>query len=173
MVRLTIVSAIALMVFSACANKEYHPVPQETAGIGTVVDVHWPSQFANHKFDVGNGDIVSGRYGWYRPPGSAATYHYEHDYNVLIIKKPISHAATYIIFESTSIDPDELKVRLGRLESEIADADYDDGALIPGDMVYITTEDYYGAVMSKHIWHFLLMLRDDSNYAKEHTRRTS
>jgi len=31
----------------------------------------------------------------------------------------------------------------------------------------------YKDVMSKHIWHFLLMLRDDSNYAKEHTRRTS
>jgi len=28
-------------------------------------------------------------------------------------------------------------------------------------------------VMSKHIWHFLLVLRNDSNYAKKHTRRAS
>lgn len=28
-------------------------------------------------------------------------------------------------------------------------------------------------VMSKHIWHFLLLLRDDSNNAEKHTRRAS
>lgn len=146
MIRLTIAVAITLMIFSSCVkNTVMHEVPKDTEGIGTVVDVHWPSQLGNHKFYAGNGDIVSGRFGWYRPPGSAAMYRFEHDYNVLIIKKPISHSATYIIFESTGIDHEELKVILGRLEGEIADADYDDNALMPGDMVYITTEDYYGA----------------------------
>jgi len=147
MIRLTIAAAVALMIFSSCANKNkgVYEVPAETEGIGVVVDVHWPSQFGNHKYYAGNGDIVSGRFGWYRPPGSAANNYLNHDFNVLRIKKPISHTAAYIIFESRSIDPEELKVILGRLEGEIEDADYDDQAIKPGDTVYITAEDHYGA----------------------------
>jgi hypothetical protein len=34
---------------------------------------------------------------------------------------------------------------MGRLEGEIEDADYDDQAIKPGDTVYITAEDHYGA----------------------------
>jgi len=112
--------------------------------VGTVVDVHWPSQFGNHEYSMGNGDIVSGRYGWYRPPGSAAAYQLRYDYNVLIIKKPISHAATYIVFDPVTVDPKGVQKLLGRIDGEISDVDFNEGALKPGDMVFVTIEDYYG-----------------------------
>ncbi len=146
MIRLTI-AALILIVCSGCASKqkEVHQPPPNTIAVGTVADVHWPAQWGNHKYHMGDGDIVSGRYGWYRPPGSAAAYHFKDDYNVIIIKKPISHAATYIVFDPVTVDPKGVQKLLGRIEGELSNVDFNEGALQPGDMVFITIEDYYGA----------------------------
>ncbi len=144
MIRLTI-AALILLACWGCAKKEVHQAPQNTIAVGTVVDVHWPSEFGNHEFNMGDGDIVSGRYGWYRPPGSAAIYHFKQDYNVLIIKKPISHAATYIVFDPVTVDPKGVQKLLGRIDGELSDVDFNEGALKPGDLMFITIKDYYGA----------------------------
>ncbi len=128
---------VLFLAFAVYARGADAPMPE---GYGVVVDVHWPSQPGHHRFNVGNGDIVTGRYGWYSPPGSIGP----EDYNVLIITKPISKARTYIVFEASNIDPEVLKVKLGRLEGEIGDVGTDEGALKPGDTVHITTEDFMG-----------------------------
>ena len=137
MTRLILSVAALLLVFAAYANGADAPRPE---GYGVVVDVHWPSQPGHQRFNVGNGDIVTGRYGWYSTPGTTGP----EDYNVLIITKPISKARTYIVFEASNIDPEVLQKKLGRLEGEIGDVGTDEGALKPGDMVHITTEDFMG-----------------------------
>jgi hypothetical protein len=48
------------------------------------------------------------------------------------------------VFEATNIDPEVLKKKLGRLEGEIREVGEHEGALKPGDMVHITTEDFKG-----------------------------
>ena len=147
MIRLTVLLLLT-SVFIGCAKKETREVqepPQNTIALGTVVDVHWPSQRKNNKFNMGNGDIVSGRYGWYRPPGSAAMKDYNDDYNVLIIKKPINHAATYIVFEPVTVDPKEFQRLISRFDGELSDVEFNDGTIKPGDMVFITIDDFYGA----------------------------
>ena len=133
-----ILPVIALiLVFTAYSYGASAPMPE---GYGVVVDVDWPAQPGHRRFNVGNGDVVTGRYGWYSPPGAVGPA----DYNVLIITKPISKARTYIVFEATNIDPEVLKKKLGRLEGEIQDVCDREGALKPGDMVHITTEDVHG-----------------------------
>ena len=128
---------VLLLAFSVCALGASAPMPE---GYGVVVDVHWPSQPGHHRFNVGNGDVVTGRYGWYSPPGATGP----EDYNVLIITKPISKARTYIIFEASNIEPEVLQKKLGRLEGEIQDVGEHEWALKPGDNVHITTEDFMG-----------------------------
>lgn len=138
--------ALFIVVLSGCAqnNREPLPPPDNTIAVGTVVDVHWPTQWGNHDYNIGNGDIVSGRFGWYRPPGSAANYHFKDDYNVIIIQKPISHAATYIVFDPITVDPDAVQELLVEIDGEIKDVDMDEGTVKPGDMVFITISDYHG-----------------------------
>ena len=126
-----------ILAFAFYARGAEAPMPE---GYGVVVDVDWPSQPGHRRFNVGNGDVVTGRYGWYSPPGAIGPA----DYNVLIITKPISKARTYIVFEATNIDPEVLKKKLGRLEGEIRDVGEHEWALKPGDTVHITTEDFMG-----------------------------
>lgn len=133
-----ILPVIALILaLTAYAYGASAPMPE---GYGVVVDVDWPAQPGHRRFNVGNGDVVTGRYGWYSPPGAVGPA----DYNVLMITKPISHARAYIIFEASNIDPEVLKKKLGRLEGEIKDVGEHEGALKPGDMVHITTQDFHG-----------------------------
>ena len=67
MTRLILPVFVLFLVFAGYARGADAPMPE---GYGVVVDVHWPSQPGHHRFNVGNGDIVTGRYGWYSPPGS-------------------------------------------------------------------------------------------------------
>ena len=144
MIRLSAL-ALLIVVLTGCAQKrEPLPPPDNTIAIGIVVDVHWPTQWGNHDYNIGNGDIVSGRFGWYKPPGSTANYHVKDDYNVIIIKKPISHAATYIVFDPITVDPKGVQKLLVEIDGEIKDVDMDEGTVKPGDLVFITISDYYG-----------------------------
>ncbi|MEQ9618951.1 MAG: hypothetical protein RIG61_07225 [Deltaproteobacteria bacterium] len=131
-----------LLIFSAYAPGAQAQNPE---GVGVVVDIHWPSQPNHLRYNVGNGDVVTGRYGYYRPPGYYNLPITHSDNNVLIITKPISKARTYIMFEGVNIDPELLKKKLGRLEGVIMDVGTDEWALQLGDQVHITTEDFYGA----------------------------
>lgn len=140
MTRLILSVAAVLLISAVYTYGAATPMPE---GYGVVVDVHWPSQPGDHRFDVGNGDVVTGRYGWYSPPGDSGPFA-KNDYNVLIITKPISKARTYIVFEASNIKPDVLKKKLGTLEGEIRDVGTHEGALEPGDIVRITTEDFMG-----------------------------
>jgi len=137
MTRLILSVTAVLLISAGYANGATAPMPE---GYGVVVDVDWPSQPGHRRYNVGNGDIVTGRYGWYSPPGAVGP----EGYNVLIITKPISKARTYIVFEASNIDTEVLKKKLGRLEGEIRDVGTDEGALKPGDDVHITTEDFMG-----------------------------
>ncbi|HVY54723.1 MAG TPA: hypothetical protein VHC46_03110 [Thermodesulfobacteriota bacterium] len=128
---------VLILAFASYARGAETPMPE---GYGVVVDVDWPSEPGNPRFNVANGDVVTGRYGWYSPPGVIGPA----DYNVLIITKPINHARAYIVFEAINIDQEVLKKKLGRLEGEIKDVGKHEGALKPGDNVHITTEDFYG-----------------------------
>ncbi len=142
MTRLILSVTAILLISAGYANGAPTPMPE---GYGVVVDVHWPSQPGQKRFNTGNGDIVTGRYGWYSPPGNAGPFA-DQNYNVLIITKPISKVRTYIVFEASNVDPEVLKKKLGRLEGEIRDVGTNEGALKPGDMVHITTQDVSGLI---------------------------
>lgn len=145
MIRLALVLSVLILCAGCAQNqREPYPPPDNTIAVGTVVDVNWPAQWGNHKYNIGNGDIVSGRYGYYRPPGSAQNNQLKDDYNVIIIKKPISHAAAYIIFDPLTVDPKGVEKLLGRIDGEILDVDMDEGTIKPGDLVFITISDYHG-----------------------------
>ena len=128
---------VLILAFASYAYGAETPMPE---GYGVVVDVDWPSEPGNYRFNVANGDVLTGRYGWYNPPGVIGPP----NYNVLIITKPIDHARTYIVFEATNMDQEALKKKLGRLEGEISGVGKHEGALKPGDNVHITTEDVHG-----------------------------
>lgn len=142
MSRFSLAASVLFLMISA-----YTPAApaEDPEGFGVVVDIHWPSNPGHMRFNVGNGDLVTGRYGYYRPPRYYNTPLTGDDNNVLIITKPISKARTYIVFEGVNVDPELLKKKLGSLEGEIGDVGTDEGALKPGDMVRITTEDFHGA----------------------------
>ena len=142
MVRLIAALFATLLALSACGVK--HPVPNDSEAVGMVVDVHWPSRPGYHKFDAGNGDFVTGRYDYYRPPGSKANYQVKQDYNVIVIKKPISKIAAYIVFEGTLMNEEQIREHLGSLYGEVLDVDPTEKALEPGDMVYIKTDKENG-----------------------------
>ncbi len=142
MVRFSAAAALLFLIISA-----YMPGAnaQSPEGFGVVVDIHRPTNPNHLRFNVGNGDIVTGRYGYYRPPSRYKLPIIDSDNNVLVITKPISKARTYIVFDGINIDPELLKEKLGRIEGEINDVGTDEGALKLGDMVHITTEDFHGA----------------------------
>jgi len=147
MMRFSLALLGALLLFCGYTSGAMAQTDPEASpeGFGTIVDVHWPSQPKSKRFHVGNGDKVTGRYGWYRPPSDQNEPLEKSDYNVLVITKPISKARVYIIFEAINIDPEVLKKRLGRLEGIIDDVGTQEGALKVGDSVHITTQDYFGA----------------------------
>lgn len=122
-------------------------------GVGVVVDTHWPSEPGHLRFNIGNGDIVTGRFGYYKPPAYLNLPPMGHDNNVLIITKPISHARAYIMFDAIDMDPEVMKKALDNLEGEIRDVGTDEWAIKPGDQVHIQTEDFHG--MTKVILTFI------------------
>lgn len=142
MVRFSTAAALLFLIITAYLPGAHAEEPE---GFGVVVDIHWPSNPGHLRYNVGNGDIVTGRYGYYRPPRYYNVPLTGDDNNVLVITKPISKARVYMVFEGVNIDPELLKKKLGRLEGEIDDVGTDEGALKLGDMVHITTEDFHGA----------------------------
>jgi hypothetical protein len=127
MTRLILSVAALFLAFSGYAQGAPTPMPE---GYGVVVDVNWPAQPGHKRFNTGNGDVVTGRYGWYSPPGDAGPFAKD-DYNVLIITKPISKVRAYIVFEASNVEPEVLKKKLGTLEGEIRDVGTDECALKP------------------------------------------
>ncbi len=71
------------------------------AGIGTVVEVIWPSVPNRRNFMVAVGDKVQGRVGWYTPPGANRLDLNEKQYNMIKIVKPIVGAEIIIVYDST------------------------------------------------------------------------
>jgi hypothetical protein len=111
-------------------------------GYGVVVDVNRQSEPGVRRFNATNGYVVTGRNGWYNPPGDTGPFA-KNDYNVIIITKLINKASAYIVFEVSNVEPEVLKKKLSTIKGEVRDMGTDEEALNPGDMVHITNQNAY------------------------------
>jgi len=142
MIRFSLAAAAIFLIGSMYTTASGAERPE---GVGVVVDVFWPSTPNHLRYNIGNGDIVTGRYGYYKPPRRYNLPTTDSDNNVLIITKPISKARIYIMFEGINIDPELLKEKIWSIEGEIMDVGTHEWAIQPGDQVHITTEEFHGA----------------------------
>ena len=141
MTRLILPVAALLTAFLVIVPPSFGQNPE---GVGVVVDIDWPSQPNHRRFNVANGDIVTGRFGYYKPPKYLNLPIVTDTNNVIIITKPINHARAYIMFDAIDTDPEFMKKKLGNLEGEIRDVGTNEWALQLGDQVHIQTEDLHG-----------------------------